>query len=128
MNVRFPIWLNRILMLLVVVGILFRFVNLDHKVYWHDEVYTSLRAAGYTRWEIDQELFQNKEVAIGTLQRFQQIKPGSTIADTVHSLAQEDPQHPPLYFAMARGWLKLFGSSMTASAYFQHSSVCWGCH
>jgi uncharacterized membrane protein len=115
MTVRFPIWLNRILMLLVVVGILFRFVNLDYKVYWHDEVYTSLRAAGYTRWEIDQELFQNKEIAVGTLQRFQQIKPGSTIADTVHSLAKEDPQHPPLYFAMARGWLKMFGSSMTAS-------------
>ncbi|MGA7935380.1 MAG: glycosyltransferase family 39 protein [Kovacikia sp.] len=115
MGVRFPTWLQRVLVFLLVVGIVFRFVNLNHKVYWHDEAYTSLRAAGYTRWEIDQELFQNRVVVIGELQKFQQIKPGSTIADTIHSLAQEDPQHPPLYFLMARVWMQWFGGSLTAS-------------
>jgi uncharacterized membrane protein len=115
MSVRFPIWLQRVLIVLLVIGIGFRFVNLSHKVYWHDEVYTSMRAAGYTRWEIDQEIFQNQVIAVGELQKFQQIKPGSTIADTIHSLVKEDPQHPPLYFSMARVWMQLFGSSLTAS-------------
>ncbi|UBF25551.1 glycosyltransferase family 39 protein [Kovacikia minuta CCNUW1] len=115
MGVRFPIWLKRVFIFLLIVGIVFRFVNLSHKVYWHDEVYTSMRAAGYTRWEIDQELFQNRVVPIGELQKFQRIKPGSTIGDTIQSLAKEDPQHPPLYFAMARVWMQWFGSSLTAS-------------
>jgi uncharacterized membrane protein len=117
MSVRFPVWLQRVLIVLLIIGIGFRFVNLSHKVYWHDEVYTSLRAAGYTRWEIDQEIFQNRVMTAGELQKFQQIKPGSTIADTVHSLVKEDPQHPPLYFSMARVWMQLFGSSLTASRF-----------
>ena len=32
----------------LVVGVFFRFANLDAKVYWHDETYTSLRISGYT--------------------------------------------------------------------------------
>jgi uncharacterized membrane protein len=113
--VRFPTWLKITLVVLLLIGVAFRFVNLNHKVYWHDEVYTSMRAAGYTRGEIDQALFQNHVIPIGELQRFQQIKPASTLADTVHSLAVEDPQHPPLYFAIARFWMQRFGSSLTAS-------------
>jgi len=110
-------------MLLLTFGVVFRFVNLNHKVYWHDEVYTSLRAAGYTRNEIDQTLFQNQILPAKALQQFQQIKPGSRIEDTVRSLALEDPQHPPLYFIMARLWMQglngflsqVFHSSLTTA-------------
>jgi len=96
------------------VGIAFHFINLDRKVYWHDEVYTSMRSAGFTRAEIDQELFQNRLIPAPELQKFQRIKPGSGAIDTIRSLATEDPQHPPLYFLMTRGWMELFGSSLTA--------------
>lgn len=99
----------------IAVGICFRFINLDYKVYWHDEVYTTMRAAGFTRLDIDNEIFQNQFLTVPDLQKFQQIKPGSTAADTIRSLAVEDPQHPPLYFLMARGWMHLFGNSMLAS-------------
>jgi uncharacterized membrane protein len=104
-----------ILLVVIILGVAFRLINLDRKVYWHDEVYTSMRAAGYTRQEIDQELFQNRMFAAAELQKFQQIKPGSTEADTVRSLQLEDPQHPPLYFLIARLWMQLFGGSVTAS-------------
>jgi uncharacterized membrane protein len=100
---------------LLVLGVFFRFANLDYKVYWHDEAYTSMRAAGFTRQEIDQELFTNQIIPAQELQKFQRIKPGSTAADTIHSLAEEDPQHPPLYFLMARFWMQTFGSSLSAS-------------
>jgi len=108
-------------MVLLVLGVVFRFVNLNHKVYWHDEVYTTLRAAGYTRQEIDRDLFQNQVIPAGELQRYQQLKPGSTVQDTVRSLAVEDPQHPPLYFLLTRVWMQvldqplksLFHSSLT---------------
>ncbi|NJP10401.1 MAG: glycosyl transferase family 39 [Leptolyngbyaceae cyanobacterium RU_5_1] len=111
---RFPVWLKGILVCLLIVGVVFRFVNLNHKVYWHDEVYTTMRAAGYTRLEIDQELFQNRQLLANELQTFQQIKPGSTAGDTIRSLAVEDPQHPPLYFVMTRFWMQAFGNVLTS--------------
>lgn len=110
-----PTWLKGLLILAIGLGIGFRFIHLDRKIYWHDEVYTSMRAAGFTRQEIDNELFQNQFFAAPELQKFQQIKPGSTAADTITSLKTEDPQHPPLYFLMARAWIQQFGSSMVAS-------------
>jgi uncharacterized membrane protein len=108
-RIRFPHWLKLVLVGLVVLGVVFRFVNLNHKVYWHDEAYTSMRAAGYTRIEIDQTLFQNKLFLASELQQFQRIKPGSTPLDTLRSLAVEDPQHPPLYFLMTRFWMQTLG-------------------
>jgi uncharacterized membrane protein len=107
--------LRVVLAIVIILGIAFRFISLDRKVYWHDEVYTSMRAAGYTRGEIDRELFQNKIIPASDLQKFQQIKPNSTEADTIASLKSEDPQHPPLYFLIARLWMQLFGGSITAS-------------
>jgi uncharacterized membrane protein len=111
-RIRFPLWLKWLLVFLLILGAVFRFVNLNHKVYWHDETYTSLRAAGYTRGEIDDELFQNRVVAASELQKFQRIKSGSTPFDTVRSLAVEDPQHPPLYFLMTRFWMQTLGAPL----------------
>jgi uncharacterized membrane protein len=108
-------WLLGLLAIVILLGIGFRFFDLDRKLYWHDEAYTSIRAAGFTRQEIDDELFQNRIVPAPELQKYQRIKPGSTAADTIHSLALEDPQHPPLYFLMARFWMQQFGSSLIAS-------------
>lgn len=107
--------LKVLLIIAIAIGVGFHLINLDRKIYWHDEAYTSMRAAGYTRLEIDNAFFQNHFLTISDLQKFQQIKPDSTVADTIHSLITEDPQHPPLYFVMARGWMQLFGSSILAS-------------
>ncbi|MEG5016158.1 MULTISPECIES: glycosyltransferase family 39 protein [unclassified Microcoleus] len=108
-------WLINLLAIGILLGIGFRFFEIDRKLYWHDEAYTSIRAAGFTRQEIDNELFQNRIIPAPQLQKYQRIKPGSTEADTIRSLALEDPQHPPLYFLMARWWMQQFGSSLTAS-------------
>lgn len=111
----FPnVWIGLIAVALGV-GIGFRLWHIDHKVYWFDEVYSSFRAAGYYGTAIDQTLFSGNLVPAVALQQFQQLKPESTMLDTLGSLAVEDPQHPPLYFLMARGWMQLFGSSILAS-------------
>jgi uncharacterized membrane protein len=118
-----PTWLRLLVIVLLVVGIAFRFVNLNHKVYTPDEVETTLRAAGYTQQEAAQTVFQNEVIAAKDLQRFQWLKPGSTAVDTVRSLTLEAPQHPPLYFLLDRLWIQvlgnpiqaLFGSPLTAS-------------
>jgi uncharacterized membrane protein len=107
--------LTGLLVVAIAVGIGFRCFNLEQKIYWHDEVYTTMRAAGFTRYNIDQEIFQNQIFTAADLQKFQRPAPASTAADTLYSLAVEDPQHPPLYFLLARGWLQAFGSSLTAT-------------
>ena len=104
-----------LLIIAITLGIGFRFFHLDQKVYWHDEVYTSLRAAGFSVNDIDRELFQNQIIPTQQLQKYQQIKPQSTVLETLISLIIEAPHHPPLYFLMARLWMQKFGSSVTAS-------------
>ena len=47
-------WLRVLLITLLVLGIFFRLVNLDRKVYWYDEGFTSLRVGGYTIPEVVQ--------------------------------------------------------------------------
>ncbi|MBD2481047.1 glycosyltransferase family 39 protein [Planktothrix sp. FACHB-1365] len=103
------------LIIAIVVGVSFRFVALDGKIYWHDEVYTTLRAAGYTGKEFTQEFYQNRIVSPVDLLKYQQLKPGSTPQDTLNSLATEDPQLSPLYFLLARGWMFVGGNSILAS-------------
>lgn len=98
----------------LILGVLFRVVALDQRVYWHDEAYSSLRSAGYTAADVTDRLFIQKPVAIADLQTFQHRKPNSTLADTLHSLIQEDPQHPPLYFLLLRGWMQTVGESVVA--------------
>ncbi len=108
-------WVHWVLILAIALGIGFRFVNLDRKIAGHGEAYTSLRAAGYSDRELNAELFQNKFFAAPDLQKFQTIRPGSTAKDTIRSIATEDPQHPPLYFLMARVWMQGFGGSIFAA-------------
>ena len=55
-----PSWLRFLIIVLLVMGILFRFFNLDGKVYSHDETYTSLRISGYTVDEAKQQIFNGE--------------------------------------------------------------------
>ncbi|MBD1912530.1 MULTISPECIES: glycosyltransferase family 39 protein [unclassified Leptolyngbya] len=100
---------------LMVVAVFLHTYRLDGKLYWHDEVYTSIRAAGYQRHEIGDEIFRDRLLHPSDLLAYQAIKPGSSSQDTIRSLAIEDPQHPPLYFLMQRWWMQMFGSSIAAS-------------
>lgn len=109
--------LRSLIVAVLVLGIMFRFTNLDRKVFSHDEVYTNLRVAGYIRKEVDRELFQNRLVSAPQLLKFQQPKPESTAIDTLRAHQIENPQHPPLYFLMARFWMEAFGSGIAASRF-----------
>jgi uncharacterized membrane protein len=108
-----PTWLRFLVIVLLILGIFFRFANLGQKVYWHDEVFTSLRLAGYTAEEdLKQHLFNGTVLSVKDLQKYQYPAPETTFMDTVRALIIEDPQHPPLYYALARFWMKLFGNSV----------------
>lgn len=109
-----PSWLRFLIVVLLVIGIFFRFVNLERKVYWHDETYTSLRISGYTAKEVRQQLFNNRVITGTSFDKYQRPNPEKNLGDTIKSLAIEDPQHPPLYYIIARFWVQIFGNSVTA--------------
>ncbi|MBX9256444.1 glycosyltransferase family 39 protein [Desmonostoc muscorum CCALA 125] len=109
-----PSWLRLLIIFLLAMGILFRFFNLDSKVYSHDETYTSLRISGYTITEAKEQLFNNRVIAKESFAKFQGANASKTLNDTIMSLAREDSQHPPLYYIIARLWMEIFGNSVTA--------------
>ncbi|MCC5613863.1 glycosyltransferase family 39 protein [Nostoc sp. CHAB 5836] len=109
-----PSWLRFLIIFLLAMGILFRFSNLDGKVYWHDETYASLRISGYTINEAKEELFKNRVIGKESFAQFQGANSVKSLNDTIMSLAKEDSQHPPLYYIVARLWMEIFGNSVTA--------------
>ena len=106
--------LRFLITVLLVLGIFFRFANLDRKVYWIDENFTSLRVSGYTESEIVKNLSDAHLIGIDELQKYQRPNPEKGLIDTINSLVLEDPHHPPLYYLMARFWAQAFGSSVAA--------------
>ncbi|MEG4006971.1 glycosyltransferase family 39 protein [Microcoleus sp. Pol11C1] len=113
-NLSLDKWLRFLIIAVLAIGILFRFANLDRKFYWIDETYTSLRVSGYPEAEIIKQISYQKITSPADLQKYQQINSEKTVRDTLNSLATEDPQHPPLYYVLARYWAQWFGSSVAA--------------
>ena len=107
-------WLRFLIIAVLAIGICFRFANLDRKFYWIDETYTSLRVSGYTEAEMLKQISYQKITSPSDLQKYQQINSQKTLSDTLNSLATEDPQHPPLYYVLARFWAQWFGTSVAA--------------
>ena len=102
-------WISIIVILL---GIFFRLTNLDAKVYWHDEVFTSLHITGFTWREWNAQLFTGEIIKPEDLQYYLHINPQKTLADTLRTLAIDDPHHPPFYYILLRYWRQLFGDSI----------------
>ncbi|MFE1748397.1 glycosyltransferase family 39 protein [Coleofasciculus sp. H7-2] len=110
-----PTWLRFLIIVLLVLGVFFRFVNLDKKVYWYDETLTSLTISGFTKDELYQQVFNGSEVGVEDLLKYQYPNPEKGLIDTVSSLSLDSPEHPPFYFIMARFWVQLFGNSVAVT-------------
>lgn len=98
--------------IVLLIGLFFRFYNLDYKVYWDDEVYTSLRVAGFTETEVVKEFSSNQISQVSDIQKYLHFSSNKNVTDTIMALAKEEPQHPPLYFIMSHYWVKIFGYSI----------------
>ena len=107
--------LRFLIVVVLVLGIFFRFANLGQKVYWIDESYTSLRISGYTESEFIQQVVDGQVRNIKYLQKYQRINSEKTVVDTVKGLALEEPQIAPLYFIATRFWVQLFGDSVAVT-------------
>ncbi|MCU0569556.1 MAG: glycosyltransferase family 39 protein [Oculatellaceae cyanobacterium Prado106] len=102
-----------IVIVVLFLGIFFRVSYLERKVYWVDEVATSIRVAGYTRTEVIQQVSQGQVLSPQDLLQFQQLTPDRSIRQTWQALVKS-PEHAPLYFLLTRLWAEGFGSSVVA--------------
>ncbi len=112
-NLRFAsTWFRFFFILLLSLGIFFRFINLDRKVYWQDETVTSLRISGSSWSQVVRQNFDGHEIGIDDLQKHLHINSEKKLINTLKSTAQEEPQISPLYYALARFWVQCFGDSI----------------
>lgn len=103
----------RFVILILLLGIFFRFASLGERPYWHDETYTLLRSSGHTIAEVTTQLFQGQLLDRAQVLKFQQLSPEKTAIDTIRSLATEEPHRAPLYYAIVHYWMQWFGNNLT---------------
>ena len=106
----------------LVLGVVFRFVNLDQKPYWADEVHTGVLVSGHSFEEQRQQLQTGQVITIEDLHRFQHPDPEKNVLEnvsaTIRNLATQDNRHTPLYYSLLTIWIKLFGYSVAATRSF----------
>lgn len=103
-----------IFIIIIALGVFFRISNIENKVYWVDEVATSIRASGYTKQEATQNLYKLDVISVKNLQNYQKLTAQKNVIDTFKALIKS-PEHSPLYFVLTRFWVQLFGSSIVAT-------------
>lgn len=107
--------MRKLLIALIVVGVALRFMGLDRKLYWIDEVYSSITLSGKTYAEVFSEFEKlPDEPSLGALQAFLKFNPDRSISDVVRNLKTEDPHHSPLYYIGARAFGSAFGDTPAA--------------
>ena len=99
---------------LVLLGVVLRLYGLEDKIVWHDEVATRVLAAGATMAAQMQGLYQGQVMAVSQVLQYQQVQQGTSALALIADLAQHDPQHPPLYYVLAKVWVDLWGDSVYA--------------
>lgn len=108
-----------ILLIVILLGIFFRIVNLDRvsaalsdrKIFWVDEVATSIRLSGYTKQEVIEEVSSRGIFSVAELKKYQNLSSEKNFNDSFNALIKS-PEHAPFYFILARFWWQLFGSSV----------------
>ncbi len=105
--------------LFLIIGIFLRFYNIDGKIYWRDEVFTSLQVSGQLLDVVDaDELFTGELVGNAEIAQYQYANSSTSYADTIKGLKEFEPQLTPLYFLLLRAWNSIFGNSILINRLF----------
>ncbi|MDP2308828.1 MAG: glycosyltransferase family 39 protein [Pseudomonadota bacterium] len=100
------------LLLILGLGVFFRFSHLGEKLLWHDEIATRVFAAGYTTDDWKGVVYGGEVVTVAQVGHFQIHNAEKSVVGAIGGLARHDPQHPPLYYALTRLWVGLCGDSV----------------
>jgi len=107
-------WSKRLIILILIIGVFFRFVNIENKIYWADENYTSFRINGYLESEFKQQVYDGQIREVAEIQKYQRPHPEKGLGDVINALARR-PEHSPLYFLMASLGVRWFGPSIAVT-------------
>ncbi|MEQ8961943.1 MAG: glycosyltransferase family 39 protein, partial [Coleofasciculus sp. C2-GNP5-27] len=105
-------YLRILIVTLLILGVFFRFTNLEQKPYWGDESLTSQRISGYTDQDFQAIVLQGEEMKVVEIQDYQRPNPQRGLLDAINALVKHG-EHPPLYYLMARFWMQLFQNIVT---------------
>ena len=98
-------------------GILFRFGNIDRKIQSPEETITYLRISGHNGSELIEHILSQEIIHPNDLFKYQGINQERDWSDTIREVANH-PSKAPLYYLIGRLWTQIFGSSLTALRVF----------
>ncbi len=113
-GVRSRRWLAGSIALALALGIFFRFYHLDRKVFWGDEVFTAMRASGYSAAEVIERTYTGEILDLADLQQYQ--RPIARSWQETWDALISSPEQAPLYYLLARGWMLMFGDDVAGVA------------
>ncbi|MEB3360090.1 MAG: glycosyltransferase family 39 protein [Synechococcales bacterium] len=123
---RSPHWIAGLLIVAIAIGLAARVIHLEEKFFWVDEVHTTIRISGYTKEAVTDAIFQGQPIPVASLRQYQRPNPQKDLGDVLNALAQH-PEHPPLYYLMARLWVQLGAlGGDPGIGWLRHLSVGWG--
>ena len=109
--------LSLLLWCLIVLGVTFRFYNLDKKLFWHDETITMYHVSGYTMPELYDQLAIGHPLQFKECATFQRVNPERGPSFVLHSLSSNQSGHAPLFYLAAYFWAKTFGCAVGTMRY-----------
>ena len=113
-KVRSRRWIAGAIGLALAWGIFFRFYHLDRKVFWGDEVFTAMRASGYSAAEVIERTYTGEILDLADLQQYQ--RPIDRSWQQTWDALIGSPEQAPLYYLLARGWMLMFGEDVAGVA------------
>ncbi|AFZ44513.1 hypothetical protein PCC7418_2364 [Halothece sp. PCC 7418] len=103
-------WWRISLVILIILGIYLRLTNLEEKVYWVEEVKTSLYSAGYTETELSEETPVGKVLDVRFLENYQNLDSETSLWQTTKAITTNEPS--PLYYFLTRFSMETLGSEI----------------
>ncbi|ERN41920.1 putative membrane protein [Rubidibacter lacunae KORDI 51-2] len=97
--------------IVILLGSYLRFSDLDRKVYWIDEVHTSMRVVGFPKREFAQIVPSDRPISLPELHEFQTLSSERGWGSTWSALAQ-NAEHAPLFYVSARAWMEWLGNAI----------------
>jgi uncharacterized membrane protein len=102
---------NSLIVIALLLGIYFRFEDLEKKLIWHDEIGTRMFSAGQNIEEWQSTLYTGELISVQDVREIHKKNPKG-ISRVIASLIHDDPQHPPLYYILAGIWTHTFGDQI----------------
>jgi len=100
------------LLVALALGVFFRIYHADWKLYNPDETNSSIRISGHTVKQVSHVILDGKLHHVSELAEFAVPTAETKPSDIWHSLASEDPQHPPLFFLATFASERITGDSI----------------